>query len=568
MVCVRLIQNCKYVDAVKLDRQFYGAASTGGAGASKGTWAAERKRIIDGVLSIMPPVERSQLERELDGIGGAPSSGPHVSTSPATASGSGRSWTNVNGSMSTDLAMSWEDVGGSSLSRRKSLNKLPARPKPLQGQRMSLANGTFPPMLFTPGASTSTSSPRAPMSLSAHPTLVSQTSGTTTTSASSTHTSFVGFSSSALNGNTPARANPVSSSVNSGVAAGSPIVLNGASGAQKKNAFVARNAFFNPPETTEREREIRQNGTNSVKANGKPPRTNGISHRPKSPAKARTPPLFEPESQETSPAKDSSPVISPLKEQLFIDVDQDSNSVDGEGRDQSATSEQEEDLGYSIFGGSSSAVYRSPPGSPKKNLSSSKRGRLTRAASEQESKRLPGAFISDDEEVDLGPHNLRNKRSSAQQSHAPNKRNTRKRAASPDESSETIRVNIPGTLFEEDEGGDRSHDFGNETGEEADTVPPLPVSGRGAGRISAGGSKKGAGKTRASRSRGSSLEPGDLGDESNKPVRRSSRLSSTSGPSSPVEKQKKNAANGRPRKSTRTAKDGATATGRGATKRR
>lgn len=563
LVCVRLIQSCKFIDAIKLDRQFYGTARTGGAGAVNGTWATERQRIIEGVLTIMPPIERAQLQRDLDGIGGP--SRPNLQASVAPASGSGQSWTNVNGSMSTDLSMSWEDVGGSSLSRRKSLNKLPpTRPKPAQGQRMSMTNGTFPP-LFTPGASTSTSSPRAPLPLSAHPTLVSQTSGPSTASGSSSQSSLPAFSQSALNGNTlstPKHATPVFSN---GIATNSPVVANGTPGGQKKNAFVARNAFFNPPETTERQQEPRLNG--SLKANGKTPVANGINHRPKSPPKTRTPPPVEPKSQETSPAKDSSPVASPPEEQIFIDVDQESVSVDGEGHEHLSASEQE-DLGYSIFGGpSSSSQFRTPSVSPKKDSLSNKRGRTTRAASEQESKKLPGAFISDDEESDMGQHHLRNKRPSVQQSHAPGKRNARKRAASPDESPEALRVNIPGTLFEEEEEGDRSHDPGDETGEEADVVPPLPVSGRGTGRISAGTSKRGGSKARASRSRASSVEPGDLGDD-NKPVRRSSRLSSTSGPSSPVEKQKKSTANGRPRKSTRTAKDGATATGRGATKRR
>ena len=64
MVCVRLIQSCKYVQAVKFDRQYPSAG-----GSARGTWGAERGRIVKEILSIIPAVERRLLETELEALG-------------------------------------------------------------------------------------------------------------------------------------------------------------------------------------------------------------------------------------------------------------------------------------------------------------------------------------------------------------------------------------------------------------------------------------------------------------------------------------------------------------------
>ncbi|KAI5123264.1 hypothetical protein M0805_001353 [Coniferiporia weirii] len=556
MVSVRLIQSCKYVTAVKFDRQYF---STGTS--ARGTWGAERERIMKEVLSVMPVVERGLLEAELEALG---------ERARLRTSSTENSWSNLGASGSTDLGASWEDIGRrTSGASRASMG---GRPLSSRVPRTSLPNGTAAKSpLFTPGASTSTS--HHPQPLSAHPTLVSQT-GTTSL-----------FSS--IASQPPSARLPTQRSA--GVANPKIVVnnLNGsANGTPKVNAFMSRNAFFEPPEPRSPSPEVFPiNGSTNLSQSKR------MQSRPGT--RLPTPPQDEPGLR--------------MQENDGVHEEDIANSV-GEhvdGDDSSIASERE-DLGFSLFGSatSASATRLTPPSgtvSPKGKRRSSRLADITighdRSQEQSEDERdvrralrvsVPGAFVSDDEIDLLSPASAAGGGESLPDSRrAPpptsisagrGRRSSRKRAASPDESADNIdlRMSIPGTLFEDGEEDDadvssthaNGHARSRENGrgsEEADELAPLPSqrSRRKVPQTPVGKSMK----TRLRASRGDSTEPEDGINPAatGRAVRRSSRLSTTSLSPKAEKIEKKNP---RPRKSTRTAGAGATATGKGATKRR
>ncbi|KAF7351273.1 ELYS domain-containing protein [Mycena sanguinolenta] len=91
LMCVRLIQTGKYVDAIKLDRQF-SSASAGKVGPQ-----AERTKMVQDLYAALPLAERAILDLELEnpGIPASTSGGTAMSTSNS------RDW---------DMSMSWENI--------------------------------------------------------------------------------------------------------------------------------------------------------------------------------------------------------------------------------------------------------------------------------------------------------------------------------------------------------------------------------------------------------------------------------------------------------------------------
>ena len=540
MVCVRLILSCKYIDAVKFDRQY---PSSGAA--AKGTWGAERERIMAEVLSVMPTAERALLEQELDGMPASSSTSSQV-----PSSGSASSFTNLNAStasLATDISGSWEDIG-----RRSARQSFSGRAGPARTPRQSLTNGFIPspqPNLFTPGSSTST--PRAPQPLSAHPTLISQGSTMPTMGTPSGTFSTSIFSSSVATQNTT----PIRLATQRQAPTVPKATVNGntTNGTPKTNAFMTRNAFFNPPEVEEPVQVPLLNG-NAKKA---PMMTKKVS---------------KPEIRLPTPPQEDTEQRQPSEE-----VREESQSVNGDVEGDGAS--EREDLGFSIFGNSTASRQMPPP----KTSASPKRTRQTRSTSAKIS--VPGAFVSDDESTHdvLSPPRPPARLTPQAESISANKRrtasnsrkNSRKRAISPETSVDDLRISIPGTLYEEDEishngnvSSSRAHTVEDERDEEADELAPLPTSAT-RGRRKTASTTGAPGRRRSSRatSRASSAEPEDAGA-----VRRSSRLSTT-GSSAAIDKvteklEKTEKKNSRPRKSTRTAGAGATATGKGAAKRK
>lgn len=541
MVCVRLILSCKYSEAVKFDRQYPSSGAS-----ARGTWGAERQRIMAEVISVMPAAERVLLEEELVDL---PASSSRRSNMSSAGSGGSTNLNTSTASLATDLSSSWEDVGG----RRGSRQSLGGRAVPARTPRHSMTNGFAPsppqPNLFIPGSSTST--PRAPQPLSAHPTLISQGASMPSMSTpSGTFSSSVFSSSIAAQSSTPSRIStqrPPSAAL--APTAVPKITVNGTNGTPKTNAFTSRNAFFNPPEAEEPPERPRLNG-NSKKA--PEPLKKTLPQRPD--IRLPTPPQEEEGSEQLRRSES---------------VRDDSHSVNGDDGEQSAASERE-DLGFSIFGNPTSSNRE-----PRPKPSSPQRMRKTRSSSAKIS--VPGAFFSDEESTQdlLSPKSAKRITPAAEESISArtrrsntNTKNSRKRTISPETSVDDIRLSIPGTLYEEDEYSQnddlsREHAGGDERDEEADGLAPLPPSAAGGRRKTT--SATGSNKRRTSRatSRASSAEPEETG-----PVRRSSRLSSTGSMTAMEKAEKTEKKNTRPRKSTRTAGAGATATGKGAAKRK
>ncbi|THH11437.1 hypothetical protein EW145_g675 [Phellinidium pouzarii] len=534
MVCVRLIQSCKYVAACKFDRQYPSSGAS-----PRGTWGAERERIIKEVISIMPAVERTMLESELESLG--------ESIRPRTAS-TRNSWSNLGASGSTDLGASWEDIGRRATGApRRSMG---GRPISSRAPRTSLPNGSAPkPSLFTPGASTSSIRQHQP--LSAHPMLVSQ--------ADTSSSLFDSFTSPPMRLSTqrPSGAAPPKAATNG---------VNGkANGISKTNAFMARNAFFEPPERSSSPEIFEMNGSAQLPL---PKR----SH-PQSSTRLPTPPQDEPEVQ--------------MQESRDEEDGDSAKSVSDElGMEDKTVESEREDFGFSLFSSAPpvSAARLTPPSgtvSPKGNRRSQRISHDQEQREEGQGRRalrlsVPGAFVLDDEHELQSPTIATGGKESISESHraqpptGTGRRSSRKRAASPDDSLEntSARISMPGALFKEDEDDivDNTAEHANghthvqENGlrsEEADELAPLPSqrSRRKAPATTMTG-------TRQRASRGGSIEHEDGDRVTGRPVRRSTRLSTAS--SSPNGEKK----NPRPRKSTRTSGPGATATGRGATKRR
>ncbi|THH16126.1 hypothetical protein EW146_g4460 [Bondarzewia mesenterica] len=99
LVCVRLIQSGNYAEAIKLDRQF--ATAPHGGRASKAV--EERRKMMDEILAVMPIIERSQVEEELEALGQAIGKGKGISCAANVTN------TQQNGA-NGDLSMSWEEI--------------------------------------------------------------------------------------------------------------------------------------------------------------------------------------------------------------------------------------------------------------------------------------------------------------------------------------------------------------------------------------------------------------------------------------------------------------------------
>lgn len=560
MVCVRLIQSCKYIEAVKFDRQYPSPTDIVGATA-KGTWQTERKRIMEQVLSIMPATERAQLDRELEQIAASSSLGSKMS-----GSGSGGSWTHVSGgSMSiSDVSMSWEDIGNkSSFNGHRGDGPATMRgvPRATRGKRVSLLNGRVP----TTGSGTST--PRK-QPLSAHPTALSQA---TTVPVSSLNDSML--YSKAANSSTHMQASAAFPPLRVPASTSATSTPNGNGKNPKTNAFVARNAFFQPP----------------ANAEDSTPTTNGFSRPAKAPLQYNDTAdrsLRVNETQSTVLMDEDDVVDTRRKaaEDTNATITPQQNSKRTKNKRtvtiEDATDSDREDVGYSIFSGVAPPTRRPvPPATP---TSPRKLRKQVSSTSADGYAMPPGAFIEDEPET---PATRSSTRAAAAAAHAKPKessrrkvsamKSSRKRAASPDDGFSRT---IPGGLMDDDEYG-----FGIENGrhthseeeEEEDLVPPLPShQARSRTRKTRTGAVGAASVGRTLKSRRSSSVASTASTATNETdgegtgtriVRRSSRLSVQSN-SPPAER--KPATTTRPRKSTRTSGPGATATGKGAAKRR
>ncbi|TDL22795.1 hypothetical protein BD410DRAFT_769761 [Rickenella mellea] len=499
LVCVRMIQSCKYTEAVKFDRRFPTRSST-----SKGTWSAQRRRMVAEILAALPASERVMLEQEVE------RQEPIQSKLPSL--GSAGSWSSISGG--SDLGMSWEHVGPKAKDSNVRIAPRPSngvaspatpsifdRSKTRPGRQSiaqvvssSSSNLAMSQSIFTPGASTSSAN-RQPPPLSAQSTLLSQS-----TSQPLSFSSQLSFSPSAFTLSSSTN-NLHTSQLPQLAASSSTATVNGT---PKSNAFMTRNAFYEPP-TVER------------------PAVNGFHIAPEETevqTDRRSPELQPAQKEEERPVNgDDSAVERQPSMQKSMEMDGGPGESD------------REDLGYSLFG-------TAEPTQPKPKRTSKKPSGRTRGRSQQQMP--PGAFVPDsDEEQPTAPVAKAapvRPPPPAQTHDAGKKRNTRKRAASPDQSP---KLSIPGALFSEEEDDEDDDDIG--------PLPPKPMRG----------SRKG-GRSSKTSSRASSVHEDDV--ETGRTVRRSSRLSTAS---SPTEAK----ASSRPRKSTRTTGAGATATGRSTKKR-
>lgn len=572
MVCVRLIQQCRYVDAIKFDRMYPSPGS-----APRATWGTERERIIKEIIAVLPAVERRLLETELESMGG---------NAPPTTASSGSSWTNVGpaaSSSTADLSASWEDIG----------RRLPRRSigRPITGRtpRTSLANGAS-------GIESSNSGLRS-QPLSAYPTLVSSSNSAPLMSTLSSQPTL-----------------PIPSSISGPAKVSANGHVNGKpNGAPKTNAFMSRNAFYEPPE--------RSSSPENANMSRSPPKQRAFE---KSVSRLPTPPLDEPERPEVG-SRDESDAQS-VDNIVGGDENDRSSMSDQENLTYSI-------FGNKSTSAQPMRLKSPPPLLPVSPPRPTRRtSRLYPSVNEiievearEKSPQIsfPGAFVHDDEEKEhdlasstsatnprrpLSTSTRIRRRSNASANAAPAptpRRSTRKRAASPaesvDEEMQHVRISIPGALLEDDDevyidseppaAHTRAHARGSNAnvsrragtatwtddeeesdgrGEEGDdSIAPLPShrtrrkAGSGVSSVSPMKPTRGGGRG----SRAGSLEP-ELGGS----LRRSTRLTHAS--VSPVDEaagsqtERKASGSVRPRKSTRTSGAGATATGKGAAKRR
>ena len=384
----------------------------------------------------------------------------------------------------------------------------------------------------------------------------------------------------------------------------------------RANAFMARNAFFNPQPMRSPSPESLAVANESI-APSKP------SSGRHSAARLPTPPRDESEeAEESQPSQSSS---AHIEESTNYEADVSKKN----GRDvadvSGASVSDNEELGYSIFNPPASkslsvkkTTKRLTPDSgetspPQTMRESTRKSTRTKSdvnlengdlESDQGSQRkklrvsVPGGFEDDEEReqtelpsptsASVGRGHGRgasvSSTGAARPTQTPAKRSTRKRAASPvtadeDEDIDSHPISIPGTLFTSDDEINAFASHGRSKGkgkanEELDELAPLPSSQSIMAQSTRGSKKKAAspapaagGRTprRQTRSlRGDSVEPDPDLENGTRSVRRSSRLTDAS-----PQKKSASASTARPKKSTRTsAAVGATATGRGATKRR
>ncbi|EJC99352.1 uncharacterized protein FOMMEDRAFT_113319 [Fomitiporia mediterranea MF3/22] len=627
MVCVRLIQSCKYAAAVRFVRQY----PSSGVGA-RGTWSAKRERIVKDILSIMPAVERDLLENELAALG----EDTRIRTSTMGSSSANQSW--IGGSLgasgSTDLGTSWEDIGRRTAANapRKSLG---ARP------RTSLPNGipAKPAGMFTTSAGPSTAGQQP---LSAQSTLVSQ-NGTGSISMNSPAHRFPTFISTAESPASAARLFAQKAPHSQ-----QPKTNGVANGIAKKNGFTTRNAFFEPaaPRNPSPEPFHHERHPVDPMASASPKRA---------PTKPTTRLPTPPRDDDAERTQESSPTDDGEQEQdqvydadrrkeretpsvISIDESVDKQQVEEEISDR----ERDEGLGYSIFNGAIPPMRTPSSGATSpKNVRKSPSWRnddaYSTVAEGSQRKKLkvavPGAFVmdGDGEEDHEHEHELPSPTSanadrlrfgatapaaaSRTASGAGVRRSTRKRAVSPEENDahHHVNISIPGTLFEEEEEQDqgrhhhhqqtngRTHrrtettdEEGEEAEEEADELAPLPKqpSERRNRRktdpslraLSNSNNNLRTPQRRTTRSlRSNSTEPDEnlVSKSTGRPVRRSSRLQSAEvsptaainaskmsvhvkGKDKDREREREGGRERRPKKSSRTASEaGATTVGRG-----
>lgn len=593
--------------AVKFDRQYPSSGAS-----ARGTWGAEREHIVKEILSIMPASERAQLETELAALG-----------ADARVRNTTSSWANKpppsSGSVAhLDLSGSWEDLGrrssnapnapqgsisGKIINSRAPKSPLPngtaafaSGPSPSReranqpptgqsflpavsaGPKISSAKQPFSPL----SASTASRAPQAPSML---PKLTRATLGQAQTNGARTNGSPNGK-------------------------------LSNESG--KTNAFMTRNAFFNPPPARSPSPEsIAVDANESISITSI---RNASGRRPA--ARLPTPPRDESDEQED----DSQPSLLSVKEPIRDETDAFQKNGDASA-DHDRLSSDNEDVGYSIFNPSASkslsmkkTTKRLTPSSGEVSPQEQKTRRSTRSKSEVNRENgelesdpgslrkklkvtVPGGFNNDDEEReqtelpspasasvsdkgDRGKARLSSASSTGMAAQTPARRSTRKRAAShiaDEDEIDSHPFSIPGTLFTSDDeinafasAASTSRKGKGKANEELDELAPLPSSQSIMSQAhSTRGRKRGPSPApprtprRQTRSiRGESAEPDfDLGNGT-RSVRRSSRLSDAS-VASPQKKSINTSVSGsRPKKSTRTSGAGATATGRGATKRR
>lgn len=236
-----------------------------------------------------------------------------------------------------------------------------------------------------------------------------------------------------------------------------------------------------------------------------------------------------------------------------------------------------EDLGYSIFGGTAIPARKvdsstATPASPRKSR------RLANVASVEGQTTVPGAFVEDESEVHLTRSTTRASAAAQSKNKGESRRKVSdmrapKKRPTPDGG---FTPSIPGGLMDDDDYGSVANGH-SEDDEEEDMVMPLPSptkrTRKGKSNVASTPATTRSHRPRRSSSVASTASSvtndsdGEGTGVSTRAVRRSSRLSNVS-TSPPNEKKPLPSSSSRPRKSTRTSGTGATATGKGATKRR
>ncbi|KAG1716816.1 hypothetical protein ID866_338 [Astraeus odoratus] len=513
LVCVRLIQSADYVGAIKLDRQFTAAS---GSSASK-----ERRQLMDEIISILPPAERSLLEVEL----GQVATGVRAPATPSFISErreSGRLRAPLG-----DLSMSWEELqvhrnspsasavmsGRPTLGSRSPVSSTPSRVDLGSSTSSKAVDGSIRQNFFT------SASPAGKLSQS-----IAQHFAVLAPRQSASAAPRVGPSGITLPAtrDSTAQVNRPQTS------------LFEKSGSAKH----APNAFYKPPASQPRTSIGTPSTVPTALSTFLKADTNVSDAKPAGGDIS----MGSEEAASESEARNGS---DDATEHLICPNESDMTVLH-------ADTDEDPGLGFSVFGGaartsqeqkdgsSGSGAIRyasdatsSPPLSPP-DLLQEKRRRAP-----------PGAFHTAEEESDEGPPSPRRStrtRSRQGLGHymSPSPPRKRKRAMQASKSMQ-LSQSIPGSLVDEDE----EHDEGSVKHEEEDDVAPLPPSRPG---------RKTRTVASASKAKSSKAIP-----QPKTPPRRSSRLSTASlspdGPdSSPPVPVKSHTA--KPRKSTRTSTAG------------
>lgn len=531
LVCVRLIQLGRYIEAIRMDREF--SASKIGANARQ---SQERSKMVQDLYNALPAIERAHVDAEL----AAPS---------AERAKPQRSGQRTPPGEDVDMAQSWEEIRSSEL--QASTSKHPAsRPIPERANapRFGGPAPSLPTIPTPPRLPTTTNAVQARQSFPMLPTTFATPSG------SRPRTSLSNTAGRLVLGTLPHVSSPLS-----GAKFPAPSLSPNQPQKTAGNLFMSANqqpnAFYTPP----------------AKVNGHaqpifpprpqpPPVANGNAEKPS--AEKADDAEMEVEGNENTKEKEH-------------DEEMDHRSEEQVEPKPTEAEEEEKELGYSVFGNELSSWANIENKQDRTSDVPDEVKSLSKSSTSMKRK-VPGSFGDDDEDEDMedSHHHHHHRRHSEkprrqpemedeepassrptrskQQSISTRSTATRKKAKSKRNDSKEpkrrrssgTRQNIPGTLMDEEA----------EEEEEEDHVAPLrtttttstkPPSQR----------RSGASTTTKPVSRGSTTS--DMADELGEGVqtrRRSSRLTATGSGATVVSSSGGVDGDASPRKSARTRK--------------